>query len=123
MQGMRMKRRYVCLTRMLFINRFFLATFYTSSLQKFVYIIKTPHSFHYRRQLNIPLNYAIFLYKNGDRSKASQQFTTFEHRLREAESKTVKEVDPDVSSVDLFIGYQLNHCVLEKSMLFSDKIG
>ena len=50
----------------------------------------------FRKNLMIPLNYATFLYKNGNRNAASRHFTTFEHRMKEMKEKNDSEMDSDV---------------------------
>lgn len=50
------------------------------------------------KDISIPLNYSVFLYKNGEKQAASKQFTTFEHRMREKRERGDKDIDQQVPS-------------------------
>ncbi|XP_067931942.1 Bardet-Biedl syndrome 4 protein-like isoform X2 [Watersipora subatra] len=52
----------------------------------------------------IPLNYSVFLFKNGQKQAAARQFKTFEHRLKERMDKGEKNIDETVKEVAQKLG-------------------
>ena len=54
-----------------------------------------------RKDPLVNLNYAIFLYKQGDRKGASKQFAVYEQRMKQSG----QEPDSDVSVLYLYLLY------------------
>ncbi|XP_013408748.1 Bardet-Biedl syndrome 4 protein [Lingula anatina] len=56
------------------------------------------------RDLSIPLNYAVFLYNQGERKTAAKQYAIYEHRLKQAREKNPKAIDPELLEVGTKLG-------------------